>query len=90
VFKVTSEKVIKEAVKAGKVLIGRNAVIRSLKRGSLESLFCASNCPSGMIKELEHYTGISKIELQHFKGDSTRLGQLCGKPFNITVLGVKK
>jgi len=87
---MSSEKMIQDAIKAGKVLVGRSAVVRSLKLGSLESVFCASNCPTKMLRELDYYIKISSIDLQKFRGNSARLGQLCGKPFNITVLGIKK
>ncbi|MBN2331401.1 MAG: ribosomal L7Ae/L30e/S12e/Gadd45 family protein [Candidatus Aenigmarchaeota archaeon] len=87
---MSSDKVIKEALKEGKVSIGRSAVLRMLKRGSLQSVIHASNCPDGTMRDLRFYAGMSKVEIERFKGDSASLGQLCGKPFSITVLGIGK
>ena len=87
---MTAEEMIKEAMKAGKMVIGRNTVVSMLKSGSLESVVRASNYSPGKLKELEYYSKISKIDIQIFGGTSARLGQLCGKPFNIAVLGIKK
>ena len=89
---MAGEKDIKQALKEGKLLMGRTEVVRAMKRGSLVSVFCPSNCPPDLLRELEHGAALSKgkLEVQKFTGNSARLGQSCGKPFNITVLGIKK
>jgi ribosomal protein L30E len=33
---------------------------------------------------------MGKVEIERFKGDSASLGQICGKPFSVTVLGIEK
>jgi large subunit ribosomal protein L30e len=87
---MSADKVIKDALKAGKVQIGKGTVLRMLKRGSLLSVFHASNCPDPLIRDLHYYAKIGKADLLKFKGNSASLGQLCGKPFGITVLGIEK
>ena len=87
---MTSEKTIKGALKEGKLLIGRNSVIRALKTGTIESVFYASNCPADFRRELEYSAGVSKVQVQKYGENSARLGQLCGKPFGIIMLGIKK
>ena len=85
-----AEKDIKKAMEEKKAILGRNEVVRLLKAGGLGSVFYADNCPAHMVRELEYYSGISKFQLERLKEDSAKLGQICGKPFNITVLGIKK
>ncbi len=87
---MTSEKEVKDALHAGKVVIGKGAVTRQLKQGSLESVFLATNCPAETVKSLEYYAGVSKVSADRIGRDSARLGLLCGKPFNVTVIGIKK
>ncbi|MFQ5647739.1 MAG: ribosomal L7Ae/L30e/S12e/Gadd45 family protein [Candidatus Aenigmatarchaeota archaeon] len=86
----TVEKEIKDAMGAKRLAIGSRTVLRGLKRGSLKSVVYATNCPEGTRKDLNHYATLSKIEVKEFGGDSSRLGELCGKPFNILAVGVKK
>ena len=84
------KKVIKEALKEKKVLLGKNSTVKALKKGGLKSVFLANNCPKDILKEMEYYSKISKTELEEFGDSSPKLGQLCGKPFSITVIGIKK
>lgn len=82
--------VIKEAVKDGKLVIGKDTVVKMLKTKSLKTVLLANNSDKALVSELDHYTKISDITLNLFSGNSASLGQLCGKPFSITVLGIKK
>ena len=87
---MTVEKDIKDALKAGKLLMGTRSVIKGMKTGKASAVVIASNCPEGIRKDLKHYAGMHKAEMREFKGDSVRLGEVCGKPFNILVLGIRK
>lgn len=87
---ISPENMIKTALNEKKLVMGRNDVVRMLKMGSIESVFIADNCPPNLLQELEYYTKVSAVGLHKFKENSIMLGQLCGKPFNITVLGIKK
>ena len=85
-----SEKIIKKAVSDGKAVMGISEVTGGMKAGGLSSVFYASNCPGEMLRQLTYYASLSKVSLEKFGGDSVKLGQVCGKPFNITVLGIRK
>lgn len=87
---MSSEKMLKEAVKGGKLVIGTKSVSESLKKGGLKAVFTSSNCPATTLKDVGYYTGISKTEVVKFSGSSEQLGQACGKPFRITILGIEK
>ena len=86
----TAEKEIKDAIKAKKLLIGSKSVIRGIRRGSIVTAFCSSNCPEGVKRDLNHYAGLSKTAVKEFAEDSSRLGELCGKPFNVLMVGIQK
>ena len=87
---MATEGMIKDALKDKKPVIGRQEVLRMAKLGLLESIIYAVNCPPQNVEELEYYSRISKIGLHKFGKSSSNLGQLCGKPFNIIILGIKK
>ena len=87
---MSSEEIVREALKQGKLVIGKEKVLGMMKHGSLESVIYAANTPKIIIKDIGYYGKISKIELHESTMNSASLGQLCGKPFGIIVLGVKK
>ena len=81
---------INSALKAGRLLIGSNSVLRELKKKGLERIVCASNLPEAKKRNLGHYSSVSGVEITEFGGDSAKLGETCGKPFSILLVGIKK
>ncbi len=84
------DKEITEALKGNKIVIGSNSVLRNLKTGSIKTVIHASNCPESKIADLERYTNLSGLKLDKFSGNSLQLGEICGKPFNVLLIGLKK
>ena len=84
------EKEINEAMKAKKLVIGSNSVIRGVKTGSVKTIVHASNFPESVMGSLTYYKKISSISIEKFDGNSKQLGEACGKPFNVLMVGVKK
>ena len=85
-----SKKDIEKAKKENKLLLGTNIVFKKLKQGDLKSVIYSSNCPAETRKDLDYYNKLNKIELQEFEGNSKQLGEVCGKPFNTLVVGIRK
>jgi large subunit ribosomal protein L30e len=81
---------IKEAIKEKKAVIGSRTVIKSVKRGNLNAVIYASNCPDGVRKDLAFYSKGGFVPVKQFEGNSLQLGELCGKPFNVLLVGIKK
>ena len=84
------EKEIKEGLKSKKVVLGSNSVIRAVKSGFLKTIVYASNVPEVSIKNLQYYSQLGKVSLERFEGNSKQLGEICGKPFNVLLVGLKK
>ncbi len=81
---------ISEAVKKKRIVIGTRSVLKKMKGGEVNLVVYASNTPENFRRDLDHYAGVSRIEVKGFKGDSAELGGLCGKPFHILTVGIKK
>ena len=81
---------IQEAVKKKRIVIGIRSVLKKMKRGEVSLVIYASNTPENFQRDLDHYAGISRIEVKGFEGDSAQLGGLCGKPFHILTVGIEK
>jgi len=87
---MSEEKEIKSAIKEKKLVIGSRSVFKNLKQNIIKSVIYASNFPEDRLKDLEYYGKNFGIELKRFKGNSRQLGEMCAKPFNISLLGIKK
>ena len=85
---VTQE--IKSAIKEKKLVMGSRVVFKGVKIGRIDTVFYASNCPENVRKDLDHYAKLSKIKIEKFEGNANQLGEICGKPFNILMVGVMK
>ena len=81
---------IKTALDDKKLVIGSRTVMKGIKKGEINNVFYASNCPKETIKDLNHYTKTSKLLTEDFKENSVKLGQICGKPFSVLLVGIKK
>ena len=80
---------IKKALDDKKLIIGTKTVMKGTKKGDIKNVFYASNCPEEIVKDLNHYANTSKLSVEEFKGDSVKLGQTCGKPFSVLLVGIK-
>ena len=87
---VALQQAIAEAQKQQRLLIGSRTATKALKEGKLVRVAAAQNCPSGLRRDLEHWVRVSNIEFAEFPGDSLLLGEACGKPFGVLVVGFKK
>jgi len=81
---------IREALKEKRIIIGSRSVVKGVKRGYLKGVVAASNCPDSLKKDLDYYAANAFITIKEFKGSSVQLGELCGKPFSILLVGIKK
>ena len=81
---------IKVAYKTGKIVYGKNSVLKQLRTDSFKMLILANNCPKDLVNQLNHYNELmdNKLFFHEFKGSSHELGLACAKPYWISVIGV--
>ena len=81
---------IRVAYKTGKIIYGRNQVLKQLRNASFKMLIIANNCPADLISQLNHYNSLmkDKIFIHKYKGSSWDLGLACAKPYMISIIGV--
>jgi large subunit ribosomal protein L30e len=84
------EKLIKESLKENKIILGFNTVMKFLKVDHPELIVCANNIPEDRKKMIKHNAQISNVEIKEYPNDSVNLGLLCGKPFPVSVLAIKR
>ena len=81
---------ITASIKDKKAVLGSRQTIRLIKRDGVSEVIYSANTPEELVKDLSYYAKLSKVMLTQFDGDSRALGELCGKPFNILVVGIAK
>ncbi len=82
---------IKVAYKTGKIIYGKNQILKSIKRDNpYKMLIVSNNCPTELINQLNTYNSIlkDKIFIHKYKGSSWDLGLACAKPYMISIIGV--
>ena len=83
-------KAITTTAKTGKIQFGANSALKNAKAKKAKLILLASNCPQNLKDDIEYHCKLSKIPVSIYKGESTALGALCGKPFNVSVITIKE
>lgn len=72
-------------LKDKKMHVGTKETLRLVSQGKIKSVLIASNCPDNVKSDLKEQSA----EVMIFDGNSKELGIICGKPFNIAVVGLE-
>ena len=83
-------KAITTTAKTGKIQIGASSALASAKSKKAKLILLASNCPQSIREDIEYYCKLSEVPVSIFKGDSSDLGALCGKPFDVSALTIRE
>ena len=83
-------KAITTTAKTGKIQLGASSALKSAKVKKAKLILLASNCPQRIRADIEYYCRLSEVPVSIFKGDSSDLGALCGKPFEVSALTIKE
>lgn len=81
---------LKSVLKTDKLVLGTEETIKELKKSNLSKAFLASNTPENVRKDIEYYAGIAEAEVVQLSVPNEELGVMCQKPFNISVVGIRK
>lgn len=81
---------IKKLLKENKLVFGSDEVLKGLRLGRFSKIFLASNSSAGLKEDVNNYASVSGVEVVTTALQNTELGDLCKKPFAITVLGLLK
>ena len=83
------DRVIKSALKSGKIFLGSKQAINAARTGKAVALIQASNCPEYVRKEIEAHADLSKIPVYSYSGSALDLGLMCGKPFMVSAMTIR-
>ncbi len=81
---------IRKLLNTDKIIIGTDRTLKLLRKGELAKVFVSSNAEVEAKKDLEYYKKIGGVEVHALDVNNEELGTICGKPFLVSVIGVKK
>jgi large subunit ribosomal protein L30e len=87
---IDMDKAIATTVKTGKVMLGAGNAVKNAKLGRGKMIILASNCPQDVVDDVTYYAKLSGVPLAIYKGSSTDLGMVCGKPFTVSALTIRE
>lgn len=79
---------IKRIIATGKMEIGTNKTIDSIREGKAKAVIIAENTPRDIKQDIVQYAKLEEIPVVVFNNTSLILGEICGKPFVITAIAV--
>lgn len=77
---------LKAKLQDGKVIIGKERVLKHLRAKSLAKVFLASNCPEDLKEDLVTFAKLVKVPVIELNLNNEELGLFCKKGFFIAVL----
>lgn len=81
---------IKKLLKTENLVIGADRTLKALRNNELVKVFLAGNAPEALVKDVEYYASITKIDVEKLDIPNDELGVVCKKPFSIACIGMKK
>ncbi|MBN1941565.1 MAG: 50S ribosomal protein L30e [Candidatus Diapherotrites archaeon] len=88
--KIDANKEIRRAVDTGKVEFGFKQSEKNILKGNAELIILSSNVQKRIKEKIKQQCEIAKIPFFEFSGTSVELGSICGKPFIISCLCIRK
>jgi len=83
---IDADKILKNAVKSGKVKIGARQTKLAVKDGLAKLVVISENCPFS--SEISALANKKKVPVYNYESSSINLGFTCGKTFSVSVFAV--
>jgi len=80
---------IKRIVRSKKVIIGTERTLKKIRTGKVKKVLLSANCPESVKKDILRYQKISPFEVIPLQYQNDEMGNLCKKPFAVSVLAVQ-
>ena len=81
---------IKKLLKSDKLIIGKDETIKGLKRSEVSCIYVTQNCDATLRTDINYYAGLAEVSVVELSLPNDELGQVCKKPYAISVLAVRK
>ncbi len=79
---------IRLAVDSGKVALGVNEVLSSIRGNKAKLVVAASKNKKEILQDVQHISKVANVKIILYEGDTMQLGAICGKPYSVSVLSI--
>lgn len=77
---------LKKALNDKNLIFGTDRTLKALKSGKVKEVFLASNCPSNIVADIEHYAKLNGAEVKKLDMHDKEVGLICKKRHSVSVL----
>lgn len=81
---------LKKLLTSKRLIFGKERTIKNLKQGKLEKIYICSNCAADVVQTIGIYAKQADVKLEMLEISNVELGEICRKPFIISVIGLLK
>ena len=81
---------IRNALKKGTTIIGKDECIKAIKNGTLLKVYMASNVSKAMEEEITYASELSGVDFEKITIPNDELKVVCKRQFLISTIGIKK
>lgn len=81
-------KELREFIKAEKVVIGTDRTLKMLRTSKLSKVFLSSNSATDVKNTVTTLCALGSAELVQMENTNEEIGEICKKPFSISLIGI--
>ncbi len=79
------EQHLREASGDNRIICGAKETVK--RSDEIKAVVFASNTPDDIVSHVTEELG-GDVDVQHFDGNNSELGSICGKPFTVSTVGI--
>ena len=80
---------IRRAMETGRIVLGYKESEKSLMNGRAKLVILASNASGDEAHRIQYFAKVGEVPIYMYNGTTLELGQVCGKPFTVSMLAVE-
>lgn len=81
---------VKKLLEQGKLKFGADQALKLLRAGTATKIWLSSNVAPESLDDIRHFAALSGVEIVEMPQSNEELGELCRKPFSISVIATGK
>lgn len=81
-------KQLRAQVQEGKLIVGKEKVLKRLQTKKIQRVYLARNCPEKLLDEISHYAQLADVPVIMLEQNNEELGIFCKKNFLVAVVGI--
>lgn len=87
---VTQINEFKKLLEDGKLIIGSQRTLKLLRQNKAAKVWLSANVDAATLDDIQHFAALNKIDVVQMQHSNIELGELCRKPFAVSVVSVPK